>query len=82
MNEGHWVLWDGVEEDINIVRVGGILVTDPAYSQVGPTTSAVDFSKTPGGVTDPGYEDGGAEKGGGVRAGGELITDPPETDGN
>lgn len=65
-------------EDIDVAKVGGILVSDPAYTQWGPTTSAVDFSKTPGGVTDPGYEDSGSEKAGGVRAGPEQVTDPPE----
>ena len=66
-------------EDINVLRVGDILVTDPAYAQWGPAAGAVDFSKTPGGVTDPGVEDGGAGKGGGLRAGREQVTDPPQT---
>jgi hypothetical protein len=66
------------EDDFDWSKVGGILVTDPAYTQGGRATSGINITKHPGQVTDPTYEGSGGGEGGGLRPGAEMVTDPPE----
>lgn len=71
----------GQPENIKFVdpaQAGGMLVTDPAYTQAGRLDGWVLSSKHPGLVGDPGPEEHPPTVDRGIRAGKEQVTDPPE----
>ena len=65
-------------DDINKAQAGGILVSDPAFTQGGLEGRQLLGTKWPGLVIDYGYEGGKQPLSGGIKAGAEQVTDPAE----